>query len=78
MIVAGTHGKVHLTTEEGVKVRFRGDQFHSPSGGPLPVILQPLRKDPRESPHAFAERAVRQIEEGLIRQTQDKNNQTEG
>jgi hypothetical protein len=44
----------------------------------VPVILQPLRKDPRESPHAFAERAVRQIEEGLIRQTQDKNNQTEG
>lgn len=42
----------------------------------VPVILQPLQRNPDESRRAFAKRAVRQIKEGLARQIQEKNNQT--
>ena len=47
-----------------------------PGPGKVPVILQPLRRNPGESRRAFAKRAVRQIKEGLARQIQEKNNQT--
>ena len=33
--------------------------------GKSPVILEPLRKDPSETPAQFATRALSQLEEGL-------------
>ena len=62
--------------------------FLKPSAGPStgnPVIVDPLRKSPSESPSRFAIRALTQMEEGLkayeakhgtLRQPRPKNKQS--